>query len=80
MGGGGDVPRCNIELMDRDAMSKDDVVFSHTITITHRFTESPKERFLVTPDFVADVEDLKENRGFSKQDVMLAFDAELIYE
>ena len=76
----GDVPRCNIELMDRDAMSKDDVVFSHTITITYRFTESPKERFLVTPDFVADVEDLKENRGFSKQDVMLAFDAELIYE
>ena len=44
------------------------------------FVTGNHERVVCHPTFVADIEDLKNNVGFSKQDVKLSFDAELVFK
>ena len=76
----GYVPRCTIEVRDKDTIGKDDDILVHNFDITWRFVHANHERIVCHPTFVADIEDLKNNAGFSKQDVKLSFDAELVFK
>ena len=76
----GFVPRCSIEVRDKDTVGRDDDILIHNFDITWRFVTGNHERVVCHPTFVADIEDLKNNAGFSKQDVKLSFDAELVFK
>ena len=76
----GFVPRCSIEVRDKDTVGRDDDILIHNFDITWRFVTGNHERVVCYPTFVADIEDLKNNAGFSKQDVKLSFDAELVFK
>jgi stress response protein SCP2 len=76
----GQLPRCTIEVMDSDSMSRDDWIFRHDVDLTWMFAMGDVEHIRVQPRQVNDIEDYKANAGFTRQSVLLSYTATAIYE
>ena len=74
------MPDCTFEIMDEDKLSKDDIVARCDIDITYRFVNSTKETIEQHPWYVAEIEDIAANVGFTRNHVIFTVDAELLFE
>ena len=76
----GQLPRCTIECMDKDSMSRDDWIFIHDVDLTWMFALSDEEHVTVHPRKVNDIEDHRANAGFTQASVLLSYTATALYE
>jgi len=76
----GQLPRCSIEVMDKDKMSRDDWILVHDVDLTWMFALGDEEHVTVHPRKVNDIEDHKSNAGFTQASVLLSFTAVALYE
>ena len=76
----GQLPRCTIECMDMDKMSRDDWIFRHDVDLTWMFAHTDEEHVTVHPRQVNDIEDHRANAGFTQAMVLLSYTATALYE
>jgi stress response protein SCP2 len=75
----GFLPQCDIEVFDKDKLSKDDLLLKHTIDLTWLFCGTTVEQMNVMPRHVSRIEDISSNAGFGTHNVRLACTLELLF-
>ena len=74
----GMLQNCTIAVMDKDRISRDDPILEHDVDLTWLFDGRSSIDVTVHPNRVHTIEDLKQNAGFTSQQVILRFRATII--